>query len=175
VPLDAPAARRLLESVPVGYVDDGGLTTTVRVPRGELRFQADFVADVRTEFANGPVPLGAAAQALAGGRRDAGEIVRNLTYLVAAGALQPFARAAQLTPQEGERRRPVPLLARTLELIRQDRASRPVPSPVLGNGVTLDIGQAQALAEWFAAPEASRPAPAIAALVQALDRLGLLT
>jgi trans-aconitate methyltransferase len=172
--LDDADAGRQLESMAVGYIEESDLTETVRVPRGELRLQADFIADARRLFSAGPLPLGAAAASLAGGRRETGEILRNLTYLVAAGALQPCATVPRAR-REASRHRPHALLERTLELIRADQVARPVPSPVLGNGVTIDVARASALSEWLAAPPGRRLPAALDPLLKTLDRLGLMT
>ena len=173
--LDDDAARRQLESMTLGCVETGRLSNTLRVPRGELRLQAGFVDDVRALFSAGATTLGSAITSLAGGRRDTGEIVRNLTFMVAADALQPFARSDRRARRGAFPGRPVPVLARTLAHIAAEGAARAVPSPIHGNGFTLDVGRAAALSEWFAAPSGGPPPAALAPLVQTLDRLGLLT
>ena len=172
--LDDASARFHLESVPIGCLTDPrALSPVVRVPRGELRLQNDFMADLKV-LREGARPLGMVIGALSAGRRDADQILRNLTYLIAAGALMPFAAAAEAPPASA-RLAATPVLARVLALIVDDGVARAVPSRALGKGVSIEPSQAVALTAWIAAGLTAPPPAAAGTLPETLRRIGLLT
>jgi SAM-dependent methyltransferase len=173
--LDDASARRQLETVPIGCLTDPlTLPAAVRVPRGELRLQDDFIADLKPLLVEGARPLGTMVGALSSGRGDANQILRNLTYLIAGGALTPFAAAAAV-PSASPRPTAAPVLARVLALITEERVPRAVPSAVLGNGVPIDPSQAEALTAWLAAGTDPRAPAGAGTLPETLRRTGLLT
>ena len=172
--LDDAGARRQLDAVPIGSLGDPrALTTTVRVPRGELRLQDDFIADLRKVLLGGATSIGAVVAALSAGRRDTDQIRRNVTYLIAGGALTPFAMPAP-APETSGRLAAAPILTRVLALVTADRVARAVPSQVLGNGVTIEPSQADALTAWLSGTS-SAPPGAAGTLPETLRRIGLLT
>ena len=76
------------------------------IPRREdqrlLTGRGQFIADLKQVLLAGARPLGTVAGTLSAGRRDAEQILRNLTYLIAGGALTPF--AIRLPDSRGGRR-----------------------------------------------------------------------
>lgn len=172
--LDAAGARRQLEVMPIGCLTDPGtLSAAVRVPRGELRLQEQFMAAVRQAMRSGARPLGAIVRELSVGRGDADQILRNLTCLIAAGALMPFA-VATAAPSSSARLTATPILDRVLALVADDGVARAVPSQALGNGVPIDATQAAALTAWLDSGTAVAPPAAAGTLPETLRRIGLL-
>lgn len=139
-----------LGAVVLGHIGSTArLGEGLRVPRGALTFQDDFLRDVRALMSGGALPLAAAVHQLSGAGRPAAEIARNLVLLVAAGGLTPFARPrdyADMTPpsRAQQARTERALVAAGHGLIRA------VPSEVLGNGVALTPMEARALAAMLA-------------------------
>jgi len=89
--MPAPAGRDALDSSVIGCVGAAAqLPDAIVVPRGRIRFAPAFVPAVRHLFGRGPQVLRHAAVALGGSVAAR----RNLLWLVASGALTPFAAAA---------------------------------------------------------------------------------
>ncbi len=61
----------------------------IRVPRGEIGFQSEFIDALRKQMREGEKTFGTLVDRLAGDKRDPNEIARNLMFLIAAGELQP--------------------------------------------------------------------------------------
>ena len=125
----------------------------VSVPRGTIRFGEAFVGDLRELMARGSTTIGDAVAALGSARHDPVEIMRNLVFMVAGGALTPFATAAPPCAG-GTRRRPAsPTVASVLRFAVEHRSTRAIPSRILGNGVTVDPLEALAVGEWLRGAE----------------------
>lgn len=124
--------------------------SSIRVPRGELTLQADFLRELARVLEPGPASIADAARALHRPGRDPAGILRNLLFLTAAGSLHPCARAAPCTvPSEGLR-----YANPTVQLIMDSSVERNagavVPSPVLGNGVKLQPDEALGICAMMA-------------------------
>jgi hypothetical protein len=137
------AARAINDAV-IGSVSDPRLLgTRIKVPRGHITFQADFIDALKGLLRHGSVTLGDAVTALSGKSRNTAEIARNLAFLVAGGALMPFARVYRYD-QPSEVHKPAnALVERSLRCIIEEGAPRAIPSEVLGNGIV--VGPAEAL------------------------------
>jgi hypothetical protein len=153
--------------------DAGAIPAKVRVPRGDVGFNEEFVAELRNLMARGSFTIGAAAAALGGANaeRDAGEIARNVIYLVAGGALQPFAQARPAPAAAGPPRFASPAVESVVRHVAATGAVRAAPSAILGNGFEVDPSDA---APVLAAVDDHEVAAASAALLGAWRRLGLL-
>jgi len=130
-------------------VDDIG--PAVRVPRGEIRFQEPFIRDVRELFARGSWAFAEAVDQLSQNGQDRVGIARNLLFLVAAGALAPFARPYRTlaaTPTGLAN----PMVERALAAPAAGAGRHVVPSGVAGNGVEIDAGAAAAFLAWHRRP-----------------------
>jgi hypothetical protein len=126
------------------------LAARVTVPRGTMRFDEAFVEDVRALMARGSTTFHDAVVTLAAARHDPMEITRNLLFMVAGGALTPFASVAP--PRDGTalHRRPANrAVAATLAFAVEHRSPRAIPSEVLGNGVPVDPIEALAVDAWL--------------------------
>jgi SAM-dependent methyltransferase len=121
----------------------------VKVPRGEVRFQEDFVADLRPIMSRGSTTIGEAVSRLRGGR-DATEIARNLMFLVAAGTLTPFAQVHHSDGNVKARQLARGVVERAVTSALDRRERRVIPSEVLGNGVVIEPVEALAVSEWLA-------------------------
>lgn len=184
----------------VGCIDDPHrLPAQIRVPRGVAHFQPAFMLRLRSLLLQGPITIGAAVAELCGGRTRAAadEIRRNLLYLVAAGALVPFARQ----PEQVETAEAVAahgckpangIIERVLAHSIAHQAQCVLPSEILGNGVRLTLAEAASVSRYLeggsAASEcdSARPAcggagsegdgarPEADALLRRLLRLGIL-
>jgi trans-aconitate methyltransferase len=143
----AEAARALNEAI-VGCVDDPqNLTNRLKVPRGQITFQPDFMEALKGLLRDGSITLGDAVAALSRGGRNAAEIARNLVFLVAGGALSPFAQAYRYSLPAEVRRPANVLVERTLACIIEQRAARAIPSELLGNGVLVRPQEALVIVE----------------------------
>ena len=143
----------------------------MRVPRGEIRFQEGFVAELGELLATGSVTVGEAVTRLGGAGRDAAEIARNLLYLVAAGALAPFARVFSVNAAGARRRFATVTIERVLAHIVATGAARAVPSEVLGNGISIAPRDAAEIIELVAGRPKSQ---AVEDLGSTLRRLAIL-
>jgi hypothetical protein len=123
----------------VGCASDSRcIADSILVPRGRVRFQADFIARVREIPERGPFALGDAARALSADDRET--TVRNLLWLVAGGALTPALQVSN------ERSRLDRRTARAwLGAIAAGRIPEWVPSASLGSGMKLGREQANCL------------------------------
>jgi hypothetical protein len=150
------AARAINDAV-IGSVGDPRLLSTrIKVPRGHITFQPDFIETLKGLLRHGSVTLGDAVAALSGKSRNTAEIARNLAFLVAGGALMPFARVYRYD-QPSEVRKPAnALVERSLRCIIEERAARALPSELLGNGIVVRPPEALAIIELLSG---SRPGP----------------
>jgi SAM-dependent methyltransferase len=137
----APDHEAHLANVVIGRLGDpDALDTRVRVPRGIVTFRADFVHALARLMRAGSMPIGEIVRTLSTATHDAREIVRNLTYLVAAGELTPFARA-HAARTAGE---PDPIVEKVLAWMDTHHVPRAVPNAVLGSGIELRPGDSNA-------------------------------
>lgn len=135
----------------LGCVRSGDLARpTIRVPRGELTLQADFLRELTRVLQPGPISIAEVVNALHRPGRDSAGILRNLLFLVAAGSLQPCATATTSTVVSEGLHCPSP----TVQLILDDCVARGtgavVPSPMLGNGVRLQPYEALGVSAMLA-------------------------
>ncbi len=165
--MDQPA----LDSVIIGCTGAPELLETdVTVPRGIMHFKDTFIRKLRALLQRGPISMGAAVAALAGtARREAEESRRNLQYLVAAGALRPFAKAARIASTEGCRPANA-IVHRILQYSIEHDVECVVPSELLGNGVRVTPTEAAAVFAWLSGNRAA----AAGAVVARLLRVGIL-
>lgn len=180
------AARALQETVIGCVAEPATLTNRIRVPRGQITFQADFIDALKSLLRDGSVTLGAAVNALAqsGGSsaRNPSDIVRNLMYLVAGGALMPFAQEFRQRMPDEVRKPASPLVEHSLADIIRSAAPRAIPSERLGNGVMVRPEEALAIIELLSgtAPESITSAPreviqrVVTQVLPSLVRLGLV-
>ena len=169
---DAVEITRRIAEFPIGCTGDPSrIATAVRVPRGEIRFQEGFIAELGGLLATGSVTVGEAVTRLGGAGRDAAEIARNLLYLVAAGVLAPFARVFSVNAAGVHRRFATVTIERVLAHIVATGVARAVPSEVLGNGISIAPRDAAEIIELVAGRPKSQ---AVEDLASTLRRLAIL-
>lgn len=146
------ADGRELGRVVVGRIDaEAPLQPEIRVPRGVVSFQRSFAEEVRELMSRGSMSIDDVAAALCGApERAAAEIVRNVTFLVAAGVLTPFAQARGYEARSGQRRWANTIVQKTLDHAVEHRVARVLPSQVLGNGLEIEPLEALAIREMMA-------------------------
>ncbi|WP_414443577.1 class I SAM-dependent methyltransferase [Burkholderia sp. 22PA0106] len=154
-------ALRQLDALPVGCVGDPArIEARVTIPRGALSFQPDFVEDLRALMAHGAMPIGQIVARLGGGAtRNAGELRQNLLFMVAGGALTPFARAGG-ADDAGARRAASPVAIEALASASAWRDGETpvfVPSAALGGGVAAGVDEAKQARAWLAGEAVARP------------------
>lgn len=143
VPADAPQP---LATALIGCQRGSALDhLTLRVPRGELTLQADFMRELREVLSHGPVSMAQAASALHRAGRDPMGITRNLLFLIAGGALQPCASPARPAQEQQPRRYASETLQRMMAQIIERGTTGVLPSPVLGNGLKIEPLEARVI------------------------------
>jgi hypothetical protein len=143
----AAAARAINDAVIGSVGDPRQLGTRIKVPRGHISFQPDFVDSLKALLLHGSVTFGDAVARLGGRGRNTAEIARNLAFLVAGGALTPFAHVYRYD-QPTEVRKPANgLVERSLRCIIEQCAARAIPSELLGNGIVVRPPEALAIIE----------------------------
>jgi SAM-dependent methyltransferase len=169
----------------IGCIDDPQqLPARIRVPRGVVHFQSAFILRLRDLLARGPLTIGAAVGELGSSARAAAdEIRRNLLYLVAAGALAPFARPSARAASATVAPAPIPTAAqrgcqpansiveRALAYSIARQAQCVLPSEILGNGVRIGLAEAASVSRYL---EGGRAGAECVSLVRRLLRLGIL-
>jgi hypothetical protein len=141
------AARAIQDAVIGSVGDPRQLGTRIKVPRGHITFQPDFIQALQDLLRQGSVTFGDAVATLSDKSRNMAEIARNLAFLVAGGALMPFAQVYRYD-QPTEVHKPAnALVERSLACIVAQRAARAIPSEVLGNGVMVKPAEALAIIE----------------------------
>jgi SAM-dependent methyltransferase len=142
-----------LDEVVIGCPGDPETTgATMRVPRGEMRFQEPFIRDLRALMSRGSFTFRDVVAMLAADGQDVTAITRNLLFLIAGGSLAPFARAYQAdsTPPSSIA---TPVVERALaDAAAGARPRAVIPSTTYGNGIELDAADARALLEWSQRP-----------------------
>lgn len=135
------AALDLLDEVVIGCITDvDQIRAQATIPRGKISFNPQFIEGLRACMQLGPTPLREAIRHLSGPGHDALEIRRNLLFLIAAGTLAPFARAASV--DDGRRRHVEPMVQNALEYIADTGKAAAVPCKALGSGIM--VGQDEA-------------------------------
>jgi hypothetical protein len=102
------------------------------------------------------VTLAEAARTLGGERRNAPEILRNLAFLVAGGALMPFAKARRFTMPAEVTKPANPVVEHSLKCIMGQQVTRAIPSELLGNGILVRPAEAIAIVELLSGTPPSR-------------------
>ena len=144
-------ATRKLHAVAIGSLGNPDeISARAKVPRGEIRFQDEFIRELRSLMRSGSMTIGEVATTLGGKGRDTAEIVRNLTFLVAAGSLMPFAKAVRTDTTAKTRKLANTTVERVLADVIERREHRAIPSEILGNGVEIYPIEAVALSGWIA-------------------------
>ncbi|HEX6096671.1 MAG TPA: class I SAM-dependent methyltransferase [Thermoanaerobaculia bacterium] len=146
---DAAAGSRAAQAIIGVAGNPERIEAQVTVPRGTIGFRGEFVDDLRALMARGATTIGEAVVALSAGRRDPVEITRNLIFMVAGGALMPFATAGPQRSRATHRRPANRTVAQVLAFAVEHRATRAIPSQVLGNGVVVNPLEALAISEWL--------------------------
>ncbi|RKP47525.1 class I SAM-dependent methyltransferase [Trinickia fusca] len=155
-----------LDDAIVGCVPDvEQIDIRVNIPRGVLSFQADFIGDLRSVLAQGAMRIGDIVARLSGPQRNAMEIRQNLLFLVAAGALTPFAKAGGY-PNAASRQAENAVIGNAIKRIVERSEPAFVPCELLGNGVLVNVEEAIAMERWLTDEGAARP--------ERLARLGLV-
>jgi SAM-dependent methyltransferase len=171
------AARYLGEAVIGCLGNPDRIGGKVQVPRGAITFQEDFISDLRGLMQRGSMTIKDATGALSGRGRNPAEIVRNLTFLVAAGVLMPFAQVRQSTPAARTRRPVNETVERVLTHILEQRTLGVLPSEVAGNGVPVSPVEALAITEALAGAGSGKNPTVrnvIEDLLPAMVRLGMV-
>ena len=156
-------ATRALETAIIGCVGDPEqLTNKVTVPRGQITFQPDFMDALKsllrggsTTLAEAAMTLANAAKAAGGERRNHAEILRNIAFLVAGGALAPFAKVRRCSTPVEVTRPANAIVERSLGGIIRQQAARAIPSELLGNGVLVRPAEALAIVELLSGTPAA--------------------
>lgn len=143
----AEAARAINDAVIGSVSDPWQLGTRIKVPRGHITFQPDFIESLKALLRHGAVTFGDAVATLSGRSRNTAEIARNLAFLVAGGALMPFARVYRYDRPTEVHKPANALVERSLRCIIEERAARAIPSELLGNGVVVRPPEALAIIE----------------------------
>lgn len=147
-------AKRHLHEVAIGSLGNPEeISAKAKVPRGEVRFQDEFIRELRSLMHKGSMTIGEVASTLGGQGRDPAEIARNLTFLVAAGTLMPFAKAVRLKTVSKAKTLANTTVERVLADVIERRERRAIPSQILGNGVDIHPIEAVALSGWIAGLE----------------------
>jgi SAM-dependent methyltransferase len=144
-------ATRQLHAVAIGSIGNPEeINAKAKVPRGEIRFQDEFIRELRSLMRSGSMTIGEVATTLGSKGRDPVEIARNVTFLVAAGALMPFAKAVRSNTVSKARTLANTTVERVLADVIERRERRAIPSEILGNGVEIHPIDAVALSGLIA-------------------------
>jgi SAM-dependent methyltransferase len=126
------------------------ISPQAKVPRGAISFQPDFIRDLQALLAQSSITMEHAVTTLAGATRNAAEITRNLTYLLAAGVLSPFAKV-YAHAGAGDAQGPANgVIERILKHIIEQRIEFVLPSEIAGNGVLVKPVEALAITHFLA-------------------------
>ncbi|HEX7036512.1 MAG TPA: class I SAM-dependent methyltransferase [Pseudomonadales bacterium] len=145
------------------------LPATVSVPRGRLTFAPDFVRSLEALLENGGASLAQLCDALAAEADLRPAVRRNLLYLTAAGALQPYARRSGRAEPGQPLRFPSVTVERMVATAAKSERYGWVASTLTGAGVRVDRAEAAALLRAVAARRADLPRG-----LHRLRRLGLV-
>jgi SAM-dependent methyltransferase len=163
---------RHLDSVVIGCAwAPGEIGVTVRVPRGEMRFQESFIRDVRALMTRGSCTFRDAVANLGGGHDTAG-VERNLLFLTAGGSLAPFASEHRITTAAPSKIATAIVEKALTEAAGSHRTRSVIPSSVYGNGVEMDAAEARRLLDWSQRPD--RPVPEVEPRLEMYTRLGFI-
>ncbi len=168
---DPRSAADTLDRFVVGCADEPDqIAAEVAIPRGKISFNDDFIRALRSVMADGPASLGEIARHLGGQGRSVVEIKQNLIFLVASGALMPFAKTLPNARAPRLARIASETVERALELIIETDAAAVVPCACAGNGVPISVAEARAALDWR-----DGTGPAGAGPPARLVRLGLIS
>jgi hypothetical protein len=142
------------------------------VPRGEIRFAEPFVDDVRALMARGSCTIAEAVEHLATGAQDSAGVLRNVLFLIAGGALSPFACVHQVASDAPSRIASDVVERALTETADREQTRGVIPSAIYGNGVSMDATTARALLAWSRQP--GRASIIDASALATYARLGLL-
>jgi len=140
-------ARAFLGAIIGSINDPRRLSGRVTVPRGQITFQPDFIDELKSLLDDGAVTIADAASTLGRRTRNTTEIIRNLAFLVAGGALSPFAKPYRKALPPEVRRPANAIVERTLAYVLEHRISRAIPSELLGGGIHVTPVEAHAIVE----------------------------
>jgi trans-aconitate methyltransferase len=142
---------RAFGDVVVGRIEVAPLQPQIRVPRGVVSFQSRFVEEVQAMLSQGSMTIVDLLGALCGGPdRNSAEILRNITFLIAAGALTPFARLHRFEERMAPPGSANAQVRKVLDYSVEHRTGCVIPSEVLGNGVEIEPLEALAIAQILA-------------------------
>ncbi len=145
--LNKTAIFENMQEIIVGCIDDANqISNKIKVPRGIITFNEDFIQKVRALMQKGSMSIREIMNEVAAGKHDEGEIIRNVIFLVAGGILSPYAQKNKITINDSKSFIS-PSLERILKLIIDEWQERALPSEILGNGVIIQPIQALALLE----------------------------
>ena len=151
-----PAARTpeqtlaALDQLMVGCSGDlADVSTEIIIPRGKLRFQPQFVNDLRALLQRGPLSVGQIAAELGTRTQNAMELRQNLFFMVASGALTPAAQKIP-APSSSQARSAPRAARRALGRISSRQTPGFVPSEALGTGVRVTAAEAVVVEKWLA-------------------------
>jgi hypothetical protein len=144
----ANSAPRLDEIVLGCLGEPSGLGTTARVPVGQIRFNARFVAELGSLLTGGSTALSAIAGSLDAAGRSGDEIVRNLLFLTAAGALAPFAQEFDVERATSTGAFTSANVERSLARLVRAGVSGLVAAPTVGYGIELSPSEAATLVDF---------------------------
>ena len=157
-----------LNSALIGCVDETKLDVKVDIPRGRLTFRPTFIDDVRDLFSDGPKSISESVVRLATTKHQASEVHRNLLFLVAAGALTPYAERVESSNAPARHGFANPSVEAVLRDIVKTGRSAIVPCPALGRGVVVTASDAANVVRWVDG-QRQEPPPAL------LRRLGAVS
>jgi SAM-dependent methyltransferase len=168
--LDGAADARHLARVVIGRLEaTEPIPHQIRVPRGVISFQRAFVDELTERMSRGSVRIDELVESMRGGaERGAAEIVRNLTFLVAAGMLTPFAQVRSFDSHATGRQPANAMVRKVIDFAARRGLARAIPSETLGNGVEIEPLQALALEGIMAGVD--RPDELSGRLMQELQR-----
>jgi hypothetical protein len=116
-----------------------------------MSFQRTFVDEVQQLMSRGSMAIDDLVAALSvGPERGTTEIARNLTFLVAAGVLTPFAQERRFDAGPHRRQPANTTVQKILDYSIEHRAARVLPSEGWGNGFEIEHIEALALRDIVA-------------------------
>ena len=115
--------------------------------------------------------VAAAELACANAERNTAEIVRNLIFLTAGGALQPFVQARQTPAARARPRFTSAAVEGVVRHVAATGALRAAPSTVLGNGIEVDPSDATPILAAVAGDSAAHASEALLAAWRLLHLL----
>ncbi|HEU4415036.1 MAG TPA: methyltransferase regulatory domain-containing protein, partial [Candidatus Angelobacter sp.] len=167
-----PDSGRYLSDLAIGCLGDpDAISTQLRVPRGMITFQNDFIRDLQTLMSRGSLTTEQAVASFGGKGKNNADIMRNLAFLVAGGVLMPFAKAISVSGAAKAEPPANRTIERMLDHVIERRMPPFLPSEVVGNGVPLTQVEALTIKAWL---NGNRTEETLAARLNSeVTRLGL--